>query len=266
MLQRWQSVPTPDAFVFIVGCTNSGTTLLHTLVSRHPRVGSLPAEGQFYTRELRRPWVVGPARLWALDPGPYRLSEDDTGVDVNKIKRQWAAMFDDPSMPVLVERTPVNLLRVRWLDRNFAPARFIGLVRHGAAVAEGIHRRTGHSMEDCARQWVMATEILLDDAAQMDNYLIVKYEDLTHDVERTLTRVWPFIGLENPPQGSMPDTLKVHERDTEVRNLNAESLGRLGARDAEVIRSVGGDLLLRLGYRWPEAQPAPAHRRGTGSS
>ena len=198
MLHPWRSVPTPEAFVFIVGSTNSGTTLLHELVAGHPQVGSLPSEGQFYTRELSRPWVEGKARLWALDPGPYRLGEDDTEVDVAKIKRQWAVMFDDPSMPVLVERTPVNLLRARWLDRNFAPARFIGLIRHGAAVAEGIHRRTGHSIGDCARQWVRATETMLRDAAQMQSYLVVRYEDLTEDIERSMGGIWSFIGLEAP--------------------------------------------------------------------
>lgn len=38
-------VPRPDKWLFVVGCYNSGTTLLAEMLSRHPNISGLPTEG-----------------------------------------------------------------------------------------------------------------------------------------------------------------------------------------------------------------------------
>lgn len=42
-------------WVFIMGCNNSGTSLLHYILGSHPDIASLPREGQFLTAVLPQP-------------------------------------------------------------------------------------------------------------------------------------------------------------------------------------------------------------------
>jgi hypothetical protein len=113
-------MPKPDRWVFLVGCYNSGTTLLHDLLASNPNVGSLHTEGQFLTDQLVLPKAVGLARLWASQPEHFQMDESsDGGVSADKIKRQWGARFDDPNRPVLIEKSPTNAARTRWLQRVF---------------------------------------------------------------------------------------------------------------------------------------------------
>lgn len=46
---------TPKKWVFIVGCYNSGTTLLNQILSCHPDILTLPDEGAFLTRRVPTP-------------------------------------------------------------------------------------------------------------------------------------------------------------------------------------------------------------------
>ncbi len=113
---RFGSLPRPEKWVFIVGCYNSGTTLLHDLLATQPVVGS----------------EFGLRRLWALKPELFYLDEDGgRETDVARLKRQWGGLFNDPTRPVLLEKAAPDVARTRWLQRHFEPAWFIGIVRDG---------------------------------------------------------------------------------------------------------------------------------------
>ena len=56
----------PDRWVFVVGCYNSGTTLLANLLEAHPAINGLAREGVELTDALRRPELAGwPRMCWA---------------------------------------------------------------------------------------------------------------------------------------------------------------------------------------------------------
>ncbi|MEP7265063.1 MAG: sulfotransferase, partial [Bacteroidota bacterium] len=160
---RFMSPPQPERWIFIVGCYNSGTTLLHQLLAQHPMVGSMPNEGQFFNDVLPFGRQYGLPRLWALKPELFHLKETSEGYDTDRLKRQWAWNYNYPHRPMLIEKTILHMARTRWLQQHFPNSYFIALYRNGYAVAEGISRKEGHSLEKSIQQWTVSNQILMDD-------------------------------------------------------------------------------------------------------
>ncbi len=58
-------------WVFILGCNNSGISLLHHLLSSHPDIATLPAEGHFLTSVLPVPMTLDVGRIWTEKIGCF---------------------------------------------------------------------------------------------------------------------------------------------------------------------------------------------------
>ncbi len=244
-------LPTPQKWVFITGCYNSGTSLLHTLLARHPQIGSMAREGQLCTDQLLLPQTVSLPRLWALAPELFLLDADSqTNINVGRLKRQWGIWMNDAKRPVLIEKTPTNAARLPWLQANFKNAYFIGIIRNGYAVAEGIRRKAGHPLELGAQQWYVSNEIMLEAFKNLDNCLLVTYETLTESPSETLNNIMSFLGLSFEGLGDIEDrTWSVHGLESELMNMNGRSLELLTAEDIATIDRIAGDLLTQLGYK-----------------
>jgi hypothetical protein len=248
---RFGRVPTPDKWVFIVGTYNSGTTLLHRILATHPDVGVLPSEGHFLTTELATPRSHRLRRLWALKPELFYLDENSNApIDVLKLKRQWGIHFNDVTKPVLVEKTPVNAARTRWLQKHFERAHFIGMVRNGYAVAEGIRRKEGHPIDIAARVWARSNEIMLRDFEKLEHRILIRYEDLTESFEASMNQVWSLLELDPPNESFADRTWQIHEKYSRITNMNGSSFAALTDEDRRRIKASAGDMLVGLGYRW----------------
>lgn len=263
--------PRPEGcWLFLVGCYNSGTTLLAQLLGQHPSISALPTEGHFITDQFIKDYDVGLPRMWSQGEHLFRLTEADEGPDPVRIKKEWGARLDR-RRPVLLEKSPPNTVRTRWLQKHFAPARFVAIVRNGYAVAEGILRKAdprhlpeGWPIEACAHQWVRSYEVLLEDAPHLEHLLWVRYEDLLADPPTVLSRIAEFAGVDRFPAVDSARTLSVHERNEPLRDMNVDSLKRLSSEQIRRIEIVAGPLLQRFGYR-PEST-VPAEIDTTASS
>jgi SAM-dependent methyltransferase len=252
-------LPAPQKWVFVVGCYNSGTTLLHDILATHPEVGSMDNEGQFNQTELLRPFDVGLGRAWSKRPELFRMDETTrSDVNVRRIKRQWGARYNFPERPVLLEKTPVNGARVRWLEREFENAHFIAILRNGYAVAEGIHRKAGLPLGEAARHWALANEIMLADLPHVRHSLVVRYEDLTNATDETVRRIAAFIGIDPAGIVTSGRVWKVHEKLSPIGDMNQRSLEALTAGDRAEIEAQAGDMLRQLGYLPAGNSPQPA--------
>jgi hypothetical protein len=242
--------PRPDKWVFIVGCYNSGTTLLHKLLAAHPDIGSMANEGQFYTDQLVLPRSVGLYRLWAIKPEQFYLDENSqTDINVNSLKRQWGAQFNDPTRLVLLEKSPTNAARTRWLQKQFENAHFIGIVRNGYAVAEGIHRKGHHPLDVAAKQWACSNEIMLRDFELLNNQLLIRYEDLVTSPNQTFQKMLAFLGLSKYGlENIVEHNWSIHKEVSPIIDMNHRSLTALSKSERDIIRLTAGDMLSRLGY------------------
>jgi hypothetical protein len=255
-------VPRPDKWVFVVGCYNSGTTLLAEMLGAHRQVGALPTEGQFLTDELVSDHRRGLPRMWSLREDLYRLTENDVGPDATRMKKEWAMRLDR-SKRVLLEKTPGNGARMRWLQKHFENAHFIAIIRNGYAAAEGIRRKaqpvypaTGWTIEQCAHQWRRSNEVIQEDAPHLRRFMWVRYEDLTDDPQRTLAPVLDFLELSDMSGIDLQRQWSVHERSETIKNMNAASIKKLSPQDIDTIEAVAGETLIRFGYELLSKAPA----------
>lgn len=244
----------PERWVFVVGCYNSGTELLVRMLGAHPDITALPVEGQFLTDQFPADYELGLPRMWAAREHLFRLTESDAGPDAGRLKQEWAMRLDR-SRPVFLEKSPPNAARTRWLQANFEHAHFVAIVRNGFAVAEGIrrkaeptHRPRGWPIALCARQWRRSNEILLEDARHLDHVLWVRYEDLTARPAAELRRILEFLGRDDLDAIDLDSRWSVHEREEPIRDLNAESIGRLTPSERRIISEEAAPMLDRFGY------------------
>lgn len=247
-------VPRNKTWVFLVGCYNSGTTLAAELLGQHPAIAALPTEGHFITDQFVTDFEIGLPRMWVDREDLFRFDEHDERPDPTRVKKEWAMRLDTRK-PVLLEKSPPNSGRTRWLQRHFENAHFIGIVRNGYAVAEGIarkaepqHLKDGWPIEKAAHQWMRSNEILLQDAKHLQRFQWITYEDLTEDTAATLERITRFIGLQNFDSFDSARSWKIHERDEEIRNMNQDSIGRLSPRQVARIQDVAGSMLAHFNY------------------
>lgn len=242
-------VPQPEKWVFIAGCSNSGTSLLHAILSAHPLIGTLPDEGQFCTNQLPLNRNLGLKRLWAVPPEKLYLNEKgDPQIDLIKLKRQWAARFNDTRRPVLLEKSPPNTVRLRWLQANFPGARFIGIHRNGYAVAEGIRRKAGHSVDIGAEQWSNANKILLEDLPKMQHHMLISYESLTENTEESIQKICQFIGIPMLDKKALIHAFSIHGKARAIGNMNSHSFKNLSEEDLLLVESKAGSMLQQLNY------------------
>jgi hypothetical protein len=247
-------VPKDKKWVFLVGCYNSGTTLLAELLAQHPSISALPTEGHFITDEFVKDYDIGLPRMWVEREDLFRLTEDDQGPDPVRVKKEWGMRLD-LRKPVLLEKSPPNTAKVRWLQAHFENAHFIGIVRNAYAVAEGITRKADpqHLVDSwpiqmSAYQWKRSNEILEQDSKHLKRFLWVKYEDLANDTVSTLNRITNFVGISNFESFESGRSWSIHERDEQVRNMNAESIERLTREQIDLVNQVAGDMIESFGY------------------
>lgn len=241
--------PSPEKWVFIVGCPNSGTTLLHNILAKHPQIGSMPKEGQFCTDQLLIPKSLGLYRMWATDIKRFYLDENSiSNVNLKKLKKQWSSWFNNINRPILIERSPPNTARVKWLQKNFPNAYFIGIYRNGYVVAEGLRRKTGQPLEICAEQWRISNEIMLKDFPYLKNKIIVGYEELTENKEKIVGQLLQFLELPPLNNNVLQCKFLIHGIEREIKNLNPEYLASLKVEETLLINKVAGKLLKKLNY------------------
>jgi hypothetical protein len=248
-------VPKDKTWVFLVGCYNSGTTLLAELLAQHPSISALPTEGHFITDEFVKDYDIGLPRMWVEREDLFRLTEDDQGPDPVRVKKEWGMRLD-LRKPVLLEKSPPNTAKVRWLQSHFENAHFIGIVRNAYAAAEGITRKAdprhlvdSWPIEMSAYQWKRSNEILEQDSKHLKRFLWVKYEDLADDTVSTLNRITNFVGISNFESFESERSWSIHERDEQVRNMNAESIERLSREQIDLVNQVAGDMIESFGYK-----------------
>ena len=136
VMARVRLKPGPDIHrpIFIIGCGRSGTTLLGKLFASHPAVR--------YLYEPYHRWAaMEPAtdflRLYSRGE-PHCLLGADSVTDT--ARRRFRRLMTAPPGVTFVEKSPINALRIGYVDALAPDARFVHIVRDGAAVVRSIEQ------------------------------------------------------------------------------------------------------------------------------
>ena len=166
------------SMIFVAGSPNSGTSLLRTLVAQAglaegmdrcaetTRCMYMNIEGQWLLK-LEGQRFVSPVVADVYRPGNLsnHLTEADA-VDADAalvtLWRMWS-LYWDMSRAYLVEKSPANIMKIRWLDAVFRPARrvrFLVTVKspltHKGAEAAEAHKTAVKACEVAAHKARMA--------------------------------------------------------------------------------------------------------------
>jgi len=196
----------PDdlAPVFVGGAGRSGTTLLRAMLHAHPALHAPP--------ELKLiPELAAQRQRWGAH---LREPLRDAGVSPDLLDAACRAFLDrllrgiTPPGRRLVDKTPHDVLHIRWLARLYPRARFVHVVRDPRAVVASLLRQdwrdpaTGEPVTWCtdaaaaARYW---REVVDTAHAQsvfaLGRVLEIRYEDLVTTPEATMRSVLASLGL-----------------------------------------------------------------------
>lgn len=208
-------------FIFIGGLQRSGTTVLGRLLAQHSEMTGMTGtptredEGQFVQdvyltdhemgRQMHREIFTGSGRIvrWAYHPQAHLVEEDARSIPGagRRLRASWSGYWEKPDAAVLIEKSPSNLMRTRFLQELFSGAGFIIITRHPLMQALAVRKwamyrtRVGFSLSLLIDHWLTAMECFASDQPSLERSLIVKYEDLTAAPTETLTVCQRFIGV-----------------------------------------------------------------------
>jgi len=242
---NWQEIAAKYKWCFIVGCNNSGTTLMQDVLEQTLPVSTLLHEGQRYTNALQRGSRRSYERVWTEFIADLQMSEHDSLSCAPRLLHDWMNEYGAPKEKTLVEKTTVNAVRMRWLQHVFPNSYFIGVVRNGYAVAEGINRKGKKDYVRGARHWENVNKIMLDDSKSINNFIIMKYEDLTENPYLSIQKLTRFLNFDDAISSR---TEKLDNAFKDIKNMNSESIRRININDRKRIRENALQMLSHFNY------------------
>ena len=195
---------TEQRLVFVGGLHRSGTTPLARCLADHPQVSGFAGTGVEEDEGQHLQTVYPPARThggpgrFALHPAAHLTEHSPllTPDTASRLLAGWRPHWD-LARPVLVEKSPPNLLMTRFLQGAFPDARFLMVVRHPAVVSLSTRKWARlRSLGALLEHWFAAHRTFEEDAAHLRHLLVVKYEHLVADPGGTLAGIAEFLELD----------------------------------------------------------------------
>jgi len=174
--------PTPTARSDIPGFSNTGAP---------------EDEGQHLQNAYRTARQHGGPGRFGFDPAAH-LTESSplaTRGAAERLFREWRPHWD-LDKPWLLEKSPPNLVRTRFLQALFPGARFVVLMRHPAAVALAtVKMAAGTPVPRLIEHWLACHERFEADRPHLEYALVVRYESFIAEPDALLLQVYDFLGV-----------------------------------------------------------------------
>ena len=237
---RWLSRgPVQQRYAFILCPPYCGSTLMSQILASSKNVSINNPEGTCEGQTL--PQVR--EHLFVENRWDENLQ-----IDWPLVKRVWETHWDTKK-PVLLEKSPPNILRAKQIEAHFEPAFFFAMWRNPYAHCESQIRRNRNSPREAAGFAVRCLNLQRRNIEQLDQLLPISYEQLTNDPDS-------FVQLANsylPQLGSMriKGSFNIHNmlgRELDIQNLNREKIAALSIQELTEINSVLRDNLDTLDY------------------
>jgi hypothetical protein len=225
---------TDHQFVFIGGLHRSGTSLVHEILRGSPvatgfvGTGFPQDEGQFLQTVYPRASVFGGPGKFGFDPASHMDEHHPlaTPEQAEKLFTEWSAHWD-MSKRFLLEKSPPNIVRLRYFQALYPESRFIVILRHPLAVAYATRKWSGTTIPELLEHSILCYERFLADMPQLRHVAVFRYEEFVQRPQPVIDEITDWLG--------MPRILITHQVRTDVN-----------ANYFETYRSEASSLVQRL--------------------
>lgn len=199
-------------FAFICGLHRSGTSLLHTTLSLHPKISGFKNTGAPEDEGQHLQSVYASGRTFG-GPGKFAFSREAyldessplvTPENKQKLFFEWSRYWDT-TRPVLLEKSPPNIIRSRFLQAMFPDSAFIFLTRHPVPVAMATQKWANTDLSALIEHWAVAHQAMLNDLPHLKRSIIIRYEDLVEQPQAILDGIYAFLDIPPAPIIETPD-------------------------------------------------------------
>lgn len=248
-------------FVFVAGLHRCGTTMLANTLAEHPDVsgfsntGEKMDEGQYLqtvhpSGEMRG---AGPVGRMGFDPASYITEKSPLTAPekADLLFSQWARYWD-LSRPVLIEKSPPNIIRMRFLQACFPDSHFILIARHPIAASVATKKwRRRNPVAGIIANWAVCYARALSDAARLKSFRVVRYEDLVGNPESSLRLLTDRIGIS--PLKSAPAGVKNNLNEKYFERWRALQRSLVERAMTALVRPFVEPVFRRFDYTFEEA-------------
>lgn len=190
--------------VFIGGLHRSGTSIFHRCLGDHPAVSAfsntgVPEDEGQHLQDIFKPakYYGGPG-TFGFDANSYLTEESELATNENAeaLFNTWSDYWD-LTKPVLVEKSPPNLVRCRFFQSLYPNSYFIIVMRHPVAVSYATKKWSKTSLNSLIKHWLVCHQRFVHDKPALKRCLIINYEDFTRQPDKILKSIWKFIDVDD---------------------------------------------------------------------
>jgi sulfotransferase family protein len=191
-------------FVFLAGLHRSGTTLLARLLAAHPEISGFSGTGVPADEGQHLQSVYPAAKVYG-GPGRFGFAPESHLTEASPLVSEQSArtLFEewsphwDLSRPLLLEKSPPNLLKTRFLQALFPGSAFVVIVRHPIPVSIPTARWRGTRRYDrLFEHWLRCHALFEADRVHLGRAHVLTYEQLVRDPAAVLSGIFRFLGLD----------------------------------------------------------------------
>ena len=195
-------------FIFVCGLHRSGTSVLFRSLRDHPEVSGFqgtasPEDEGMHLQTIYPPsGHYGGAGEFGFHPEAHLTESSPLVTEANRQKlfSEWSKYWD-LSKTYLLEKSPPNIIRTRFLQAMFPNSYFIVMLRHPLAVSYATqkwyrkYKVNWRGFPRIFEHWLVCNEIFQEDQKHLKSSFVVKYEEFVADPYRWVNDMYRFLGL-----------------------------------------------------------------------
>jgi hypothetical protein len=168
----------------------------HPLVSGFQNTGAPEDEGQHLQTVYPPASEFGGPGRFGFDERSFMSESHSLASTSNagKLFSEWGERWD-LRRDYLIEKSPPNLVRARFLQAIFPRSMFIMITRHPIAVAYATQKWSGTSITSLIEHWLLCHERFLSDLPRLRKCFVIRYEDFVARPREVTDEVYRFVGI-----------------------------------------------------------------------
>lgn len=206
-----------NRFVFVAGLHRTGTSILSRILGAHPSISSIEGapvpenEGCYLQGAIAHTAKDGRPGHYATDVAQHHTEHSlyNSLETQRRLLSDWSDWFDG-SKGWWLEKSPVNLVRMRLYQQLFPTAQFVVVVRHPQIMAAALAKWVAGESAELVRYALDAYDIVREDMQYLHAVTLVRYEDLVARPDHVRRSLFAFLSLDD------------HDPDIALRDGNAD--------------------------------------------